>query len=71
MSRLAAAAALCLCVLALVSAANAAAQMRIVSLAPSVTETLFALGAGPRSSAYRSIATIRRRCVTCRASVLF
>jgi iron complex transport system substrate-binding protein len=33
--------------LALASAANAAAQMRIVSLAPSVTETLFALGAGP------------------------
>ena len=26
--------------------ANAAASMRIVSLAPSVTETLFALGAG-------------------------
>ena len=36
-----------MCVLALASAANAAAQMRIVSLAPSVTETLFALGAGP------------------------
>jgi iron complex transport system substrate-binding protein len=36
-------------VLARVSAANAgaSAQMRIVSLAPSVTETLFALGAGP------------------------
>ena len=31
----------------LLRAANAAAQMRIVSLAPSVTETLFALGAGP------------------------
>jgi iron complex transport system substrate-binding protein len=46
-SRLAAAAALCLCALAIVSAANAAASMRIVSLAPSVTETLFALGAGP------------------------
>jgi iron complex transport system substrate-binding protein len=46
-SRLAVAAALCLCVLALDSSANAAAQMRIVSLAPSVTETLFALGAGP------------------------
>jgi iron complex transport system substrate-binding protein len=45
-SRLAAAAALCLCVLALAPAANAAASMRIVSLAPSVTETLFALGAG-------------------------
>ena len=46
-SRLAAAAALCLCALAIASAANAAASMRIVSLAPSVTETLFALGAGP------------------------
>ena len=45
--RLAAAAALCLCALAIASAANAAASMRIVSLAPSVTETLFALGAGP------------------------
>ncbi|MGB8682237.1 MAG: helical backbone metal receptor [Candidatus Binatus sp.] len=45
-SRLAAAAALCLCVLAFAPAANAAASMRIVSLAPSVTETLFALGAG-------------------------
>jgi len=45
-SRLAAAAALCLCLLALAPAANAAASMRIVSLAPSVTETLFALGAG-------------------------
>jgi len=30
----------------LVSLADAAAPMRIVSLAPSVTETLFALGAG-------------------------
>jgi cobalamin transport system substrate-binding protein len=45
--RLAAAAALCLYALTLASAANAAASMRIVSLAPSVTETLFALGAGP------------------------
>jgi iron complex transport system substrate-binding protein len=45
--RLAAAAALCLCVLTLAPAANAAPSMRIVSLAPSVTETLFALGAGP------------------------
>jgi iron complex transport system substrate-binding protein len=47
--RLAVAAALCIFVLARVSAANAgaSAQMRIVSLAPSVTETLFALGAGP------------------------
>jgi len=45
--RFAAAAALCLYVLALASPANAAARMRIVSLAPSVTETLFALGAGP------------------------
>jgi iron complex transport system substrate-binding protein len=44
--RLAVAAALCLCVLTFASAANATAQMRIVSLAPSVTETLFALGAG-------------------------
>jgi len=34
-------------VLARVSAASADAPMRIVSLAPSVTETLFALGAGP------------------------
>ena len=45
--RLAAAAALCVCSIALASPANAAAQVRIVSLAPSVTETLFALGAGP------------------------
>jgi iron complex transport system substrate-binding protein len=45
--RLAAAAALCVCAIALASPAHAAAQMRIVSLAPSVTETLFALGAGP------------------------
>jgi iron complex transport system substrate-binding protein len=42
-----AAAAICACVLALASTANASAPMRIVSLAPSVTETLFALGAGP------------------------
>lgn len=47
MYRLAAAAALCLYALTFASTANAAAQMRIVSLAPSVTETLFALGAGP------------------------
>jgi cobalamin transport system substrate-binding protein len=46
-SRLAAAAAFCLSVLTVANPANAAAQMRIVSLAPSVTETLFALGAGP------------------------
>jgi iron complex transport system substrate-binding protein len=45
--RLAAAAALCVYVLAIASPAPAAAPMRIVSLAPSVTETLFALGAGP------------------------
>ncbi len=45
--RLAAAAALFLYALALASPANAAARMRIISLAPSVTETLFALGAGP------------------------
>ena len=45
--RLAAAAALCVYALALAAPANAAARMRIVSLAPSVTETLFALGAGP------------------------
>lgn len=45
--RLAAAAALCVYALALAPPANAAARMRIVSLAPSVTETLFALGAGP------------------------
>jgi iron complex transport system substrate-binding protein len=44
--RLAVAAALCIFLFARVSAANADA-MRIVSLAPSVTETLFALGAGP------------------------
>ena len=47
MYRLAAAAALSLYALTLASPANAAAPMRIVSLAPSVTETLFALGAGP------------------------
>ncbi len=41
------AAALCLYALVLASPANAAARLRIVSLAPSVTETLFALGAGP------------------------
>ena len=46
-SRLAVVAALCLWVLTLAAPANAAARMRIVSLAPSVTETLFALGAGP------------------------
>jgi iron complex transport system substrate-binding protein len=34
------------CALTLASVANASAAMRIVSLAPSVTETLFALGAG-------------------------
>jgi len=45
--RLAAAAALCVYALALAAPASAAARMRIVSLAPSVTETLFALGAGP------------------------
>jgi iron complex transport system substrate-binding protein len=45
--RLAAAAALCASAIALAIPANAAAPMRIVSLAPSVTETLFALGAGP------------------------
>jgi len=44
--RLAAAAALCVYALALAPVANAASRMRIVSLAPSVTETLFALGAG-------------------------
>jgi iron complex transport system substrate-binding protein len=44
--RLAAAAALCVCTIALAPPANAATPMRIVSLAPSVTETLFALGAG-------------------------
>ena len=47
MYRLAAAAALCVYALALAPAAHAAARMRIVSLAPSITETLFALGAGP------------------------
>lgn len=47
MYRLAAAAALCVYAIAFAVPANAAAQMRIVSLAPSVTETLFALGAGP------------------------
>jgi len=36
-----------LCAIALVSPARAAPPMRIVSLAPSVTETLFALGSGP------------------------
>jgi len=45
-SRLAAAAALCAYAVALAPPANAASRMRIVSLAPSVTETLFALGAG-------------------------
>jgi iron complex transport system substrate-binding protein len=45
--RLAVAAALWLWVLTFASAANASAQMRIVSLAPSATEILFALGAGP------------------------
>jgi len=44
--RLAATAALCLYALAFAAPANAATRMRIVSLAPSVTETLFALGAG-------------------------
>lgn len=47
MYRLSAAAALCVYALALAPAAHAAARMRIVSLAPSITETLFALGAGP------------------------
>jgi iron complex transport system substrate-binding protein len=46
-SRLAAVAALCIYALAFAAAAPAAEQMRIVSLAPSVTEDLFALGAGP------------------------
>ena len=46
MLRLAAVAAFSLFALAVVSAADAAPPMRIVSLAPSVTETLFALGAG-------------------------
>jgi iron complex transport system substrate-binding protein len=45
--RLAAAAALCVFALTLASPAHAAAQTRIVSLAPSTTEILFALGAGP------------------------
>ncbi len=36
-----------MCALALAPPANAAARLRIVSLAPSVTEILFALGAGP------------------------
>ncbi|HZC46627.1 MAG TPA: helical backbone metal receptor, partial [Candidatus Acidoferrum sp.] len=47
--QLATAAALCMyaIALALPTKANAAAPMRIVSLAPSVTEDLFALGAGP------------------------
>ncbi len=45
--RLAAVAALSFLALALVSPAHAAVPMRIVSLAPSVTETLFALNAGP------------------------
>jgi iron complex transport system substrate-binding protein len=44
--RLAAVAALCAFALALATPARAA-NLRIVSLAPSVTETLFALGAGP------------------------
>ena len=47
MYRFAAVAALCVCAVAFASAAKASAPMRIVSLAPSVTETLFALGAGP------------------------
>ena len=46
-SRLAAVAALCAYALAFAAPAPAAEQMRIVSLAPSVTEDLFALGAGP------------------------
>ncbi|MGH7924539.1 MAG: ABC transporter substrate-binding protein [Candidatus Binatus sp.] len=45
--RLAAAAALCVYAMTLAAVANAAVPTRIVSLAPSVTETLFALGAGP------------------------
>jgi cobalamin transport system substrate-binding protein len=45
--RLVAAAALCVYAIAFASPSDAAARMRIVSLAPSVTETLFALGAGP------------------------
>jgi iron complex transport system substrate-binding protein len=45
--RLAAAAAICVFALTLASPAHAAAQTRIVSLAPSTTEILFALGAGP------------------------
>jgi len=44
--RLAAAAGLLVFTVALASAVHAAAPMRIVSLAPSVTEDLFALGAG-------------------------
>ncbi len=46
MLRLAAVAAFSLFVLAVVPTAHAASPMRIVSLAPSVTETLFALNAG-------------------------
>ena len=45
--RLAAVAAFSFLALAVVSPAHAAVPMRIVSLAPSVTETLFALKAGP------------------------
>jgi ABC-type Fe3+-hydroxamate transport system substrate-binding protein len=45
--RLAPAAALFVYAIALASPAHAVATMRIVSLAPSVTEDLFALGAGP------------------------
>jgi iron complex transport system substrate-binding protein len=45
--RLAALAAFSFLALAVVSPAHAAVPMRIVSLAPSVTETLFALNAGP------------------------
>jgi iron complex transport system substrate-binding protein len=44
--RLATAAALCAYAIAFASSAHAAPPMRIVSLAPSVTEDLFALGAG-------------------------
>lgn len=47
MYRFAAVAAFCVCAVAFAAPAKASAPMRIVSLAPSVTETLFALGAGP------------------------
>ncbi|HEV2171545.1 MAG TPA: ABC transporter substrate-binding protein [Candidatus Binatus sp.] len=47
MYRFAGAAALFLCVVVSAASANAAPAMRIVSLAPSTTEILFALGAGP------------------------